>query len=416
MGRDRELRRSRSCSTPPPRTARRTWSSHRRSPGSASRGWRGSSSSTSTASRHVCWHRGRCLAYGEGVAYWALAEMVRTRARIPEDEDAGAARAEARRTPRRAHSRPEERAWVGPRLANLLGLEERAAPIGRTCSRPGGCSSSGWPTRPDGARVRGPPVGRPGAARLRRVPARVVALPPALRGRAGAAGARRAAARVGRRAAQLHLARPRAALGAGDGRLLDGFVPGLPEELQRRILARAEGVPLYAVETVRMLLDRGLLAQEGSVYPPTGQIDELEVPESLHAPDRCAPRRAPRRGAPAAAGCRGARQDLREQALAALTGVAEAELEPLLTRSFARRCWALQADPRSPERGQYGFLQELVRRSPTRRFRGGTARRATSRPRVSASCCRPTTRRSRRCSPRTTSTPTRRFRPTTPPR
>ena len=23
------------------------------------------------------WHRGRCLSYGEGVAYWALAEMVR---------------------------------------------------------------------------------------------------------------------------------------------------------------------------------------------------------------------------------------------------------------------------------------------------------------------------------------------------
>src|SRR5206468_1504119 len=27
------------------------------------------------------WHRGRCLAYGEGVTYWALAEMVRMRAR-----------------------------------------------------------------------------------------------------------------------------------------------------------------------------------------------------------------------------------------------------------------------------------------------------------------------------------------------
>ena len=28
----------------------------------------------------IWWHRGRCLAYGEGVAYWALAEMVRMRA------------------------------------------------------------------------------------------------------------------------------------------------------------------------------------------------------------------------------------------------------------------------------------------------------------------------------------------------
>ena len=34
----------------------------------------------------IRWHRGRCLAYGEGVAYWALAEMVRMRADILEEE------------------------------------------------------------------------------------------------------------------------------------------------------------------------------------------------------------------------------------------------------------------------------------------------------------------------------------------
>src|SRR5262249_30673137 len=42
------------------------------------------------------------------------------------------------------------------------------------------------------------------------------------------------------------------------GELLEGFVPGLPAALRDQILGRAEGVPLYAVETVRMLLDRGL--------------------------------------------------------------------------------------------------------------------------------------------------------------
>src|ERR671934_2577156 len=40
----------------------------------------------------VRWHRGRCLSYGDGVAYWALAEMVRARAGIVEDEDPAAAR------------------------------------------------------------------------------------------------------------------------------------------------------------------------------------------------------------------------------------------------------------------------------------------------------------------------------------
>ena len=53
--------------------------------------------------------------------------------------------------------------------------------------------------------------------------------------------------------------------------LLAGLVPGLPDNTREQILARAEGVPLYAVETVRMLLDRGLIALEGSVYRPVGR-------------------------------------------------------------------------------------------------------------------------------------------------
>ena len=32
-----------------------------------------------------------------------------------------------------------------------------------------------------------------------------------------------------------------------------------------------------------MLLDRGLVVQEGNAYRPTGAIGELEVPETLHA-------------------------------------------------------------------------------------------------------------------------------------
>ena len=36
---------------------------------------------------------------------------------------------------------------------------------------------------------------------------------------------------------------------------------------------------------------------------------------------------------------------------------------------------SIQADPRSPERGQYGFLQDLLRGSPTRRCPGASAAR-----------------------------------------
>jgi class 3 adenylate cyclase len=71
------------------------------------------------------WHRGRCLSYGEGVAFWALAEMVRTRCSIAEGEDPAPAAAKLRTAVKEAIPDPEERRWVEPRLANLLGLEER---------------------------------------------------------------------------------------------------------------------------------------------------------------------------------------------------------------------------------------------------------------------------------------------------
>src|SRR5262249_45996570 len=65
--------------------------------------------------------------------------------------------------------------------------------------------------------------------------------------------------------------------------LLTGPVPGLPEELRERILERAEGVPFYAVETVRMLLDRGIVVREENGYRVAGEVETLEVPETLQA-------------------------------------------------------------------------------------------------------------------------------------
>src|SRR5690606_8223279 len=65
--------------------------------------------------------------------------------------------------------------------------------------------------------------------------------------------------------------------------LLIGLVPGLPDTVVERVLERAEGIPLYAVETVRMLLASGLLTVEDGVGRPAGDIAELSVPASLHA-------------------------------------------------------------------------------------------------------------------------------------
>ena len=39
----------------------------------------------------VLWHRGRCLSYGEGVAFWALAEIVRQRLGIAEEDSTAVA-------------------------------------------------------------------------------------------------------------------------------------------------------------------------------------------------------------------------------------------------------------------------------------------------------------------------------------
>jgi len=36
--------------------------------------------------QEVWWHRGRCVSYGEGVAFWALAEIVRQRLGIAEED------------------------------------------------------------------------------------------------------------------------------------------------------------------------------------------------------------------------------------------------------------------------------------------------------------------------------------------
>ena len=72
----------------------------------------------------VRWHRGRCLPYGEGVTYWALAEMVRTRASILEGESPSTALDKLHAAVEETMADTEERAWVEPRLAHLLGLEE----------------------------------------------------------------------------------------------------------------------------------------------------------------------------------------------------------------------------------------------------------------------------------------------------
>src|ERR1700684_642585 len=68
------------------------------------------------------WHRGRCLSYGEGVAFWALAEIVRRRLGIAEEDPVEVAAGKLAAGLDRFVADPGERAYVGMRLGRLLGV------------------------------------------------------------------------------------------------------------------------------------------------------------------------------------------------------------------------------------------------------------------------------------------------------
>ena len=310
----------------------------------------------------VWWHRGRCLAYGEGVAYWALADMVRMRCRIGEEEQAGSAREKLQATLAEHLLDAEERAFVEPRLAQLLGLEEGGAGDRQDLF-------AAWRLFFERLSDSNPVVLAfedlqwADSSLLdfveyllewsRDHPLYVITLArPELQERRPGWGAGQ------RNFSSLYL-EPLAEQAMEE--LLDGLVPGLPDALRGQILARAQGVPLYAVETVRMLLDRGLLAQEGPVYRPTGEIEALEVPETLQAliAARLDGLAAEERRLLLDGAVLG--KTFTVGALAALSAVTDSELERLLAGLVRKEVLGVQSDPRSPERGQYGFLQDLVR-------------------------------------------------------
>jgi len=309
------------------------------------------------------WHRGRCLSYGEGVAYWALVDMVKMRCRIAEEEDGASALLKLRATIDEFIPDAKERQWVEPRLAHLLALD-------------GGITGdeenvfSAWRIFFERLAERYPVVmvfedmqwADAGLLDFieyllewsRNHPIFILGLArPELADKRPTWGA-------GKRSFSSLYLEPLSAEAMEE--LLGGLVPGLPGDVRMQIMDRAQGVPLYAVETVRMLLDRGRLAREGSVYRPTGPIESLDVPETLHGLiaarlDGLTPeeRRVVQDGAVLG-------KTFFKQGIARLSDIPEAEAEQILSSLVRKEVVSLQADPRSPERGQYGFLQDLVRK------------------------------------------------------
>ena len=232
----------------------------------------------------VWWHRGRCLAYGDGVAFWALAEMVRGRAGILEDEENATALPKLRASLEEHIPDADERRFVEPRLAQLLGIEARGAGDQENLF-------SAWRIFFERLADTSPTIllfedlhWADDAlldfveylldwARDRPIFILTTARPELIE--------RRPTWGAAKRSFTSFYLEPLPA--AHLERLLEGAVTGLPAELSAQILERSEGIPFYAVETVRMLIDRGLLARQGGAYHPTATIETLDVPSSLQA-------------------------------------------------------------------------------------------------------------------------------------
>ncbi len=311
----------------------------------------------------VWWHRGRCLSYGEGVAYWALAEMVRGRAKILEDEDAESSVAKLQAVVEEQVTDPEERAWIEPRLLHLLGLTERVAADREDLF-------AAWRRFFELLAEQGPLVlvfedihwADEGLVAFieylldwgRHHPLFVLTLarPEVADRHPGFPGSTRSAATL-----------PLDPLtdDAMD-ELLDGLVPGLPEALRTRLRDAADGIPLYAVETVRMLRDRGVLEQAAGGVVVTGDLSTFEVPETLHALIASRLDGIPESERRLLQDASVLGKTFTPRGLAALSGLSGADVDGLVASLVRKELLAFETDPFSPERGQLGFLQALVQR------------------------------------------------------
>ncbi|HET7689696.1 MAG TPA: adenylate/guanylate cyclase domain-containing protein [Nocardioidaceae bacterium] len=238
-------------------------------------------------SASVFWHQGRCLAYGEGVAFWALAEAVRLRlVRLAEhaddDEELDAAVLVSDGLAALSMT-DDERAWMGPRVAALLG----GASIG-TFARDE--LFAAWVTffeRVSGGTevvflVDDAHHADDGLLAFVEYLLEAATFPclVVLLTRPGLIE-RRPALATNRRSAVLHLPE----LESKDmSALVNGLVSGLPEDISAALVDRAEGIPLYAVETVRSLIDRDLVLPRGGQYVlanPDIDLTTIGAPASL---------------------------------------------------------------------------------------------------------------------------------------
>jgi class 3 adenylate cyclase/tetratricopeptide (TPR) repeat protein len=306
------------------------------------------------------WHDGRSPAYGDGITFWALGEMVRQRCALLEADDEATTRAKVAETLAAHVPEPEDRRWIEPALLVLLGVESGAGSE---------LLFGAWRMFFERLAATAPVVmvfedfhyADSGLLDFvdhllewsHSVPIYVVTL------------------------ARSELLEKRPDWGAGKRHftslyldpltelamreLLGGLVPDLPEPAVRAIVGRADGMPLYAVETLRMLLAEGRLAGQGGTYHSVGDLTTLAIPETLTALiasrlDGLAP---DVRNLVSNAAVLG--QTFTLGGLSAVSGLQSSDLEPKLRDLVRREILTRETDPRSPEHGQFVFVQALIR-------------------------------------------------------
>jgi class 3 adenylate cyclase len=234
----------------------------------------------------ITWRRGRSLSYGEGVAFWALGEMVKSQAGILESDGAQVAEQKLAEAVEAVIVDERDRAWAAGHLRPLVGLE---ATVG---AGEGGRveAFAAWRRFVEALAEDGPTVlvfedihwaddalldfidliaDRAGAVPLLIV---CTARPELFERRAGWAGGKTNATTISLTPLS----------GEDTARLVGGLLDQvlLPAEVQEALLERAEGNPLYAQEYVRMLQDRELLVRDMGGWTLAGEV--VGLPESIH--------------------------------------------------------------------------------------------------------------------------------------
>ncbi|MGZ4483893.1 MAG: ATP-binding protein [Nocardioidaceae bacterium] len=313
----------------------------------------------------VLWHRGRCVSYGDGMAFWALAEIMRQRFGIAEEDPVPLAAEKLAAGLTEYVPDPAERAYVEERVARLLGVpseSHRAGSLGREEL------FAGWrlllerlaDQQPVALLVEDAQYADPGFLDFldhlvdwaRDVPIFILVFArPELTDAHPGFG-------TGRNRSTLALdpldARSMA-------RLLDALVPGMPDAGRDQLARRAQGNPLFAVETIRSLIDRDIVIPREGRYQLVEDLGSLDVPESLHGLlasrlDSLGPelRSLVAQGSVLGTSFNG-------DALVAISGRPRDEVERGLSDLVRREILTVVTDPLSPQRGDYGFGQELLR-------------------------------------------------------